>query len=145
MLRTAVCNKSVLFHLYLKMEDLKEQLVWKLFLRQGKNATETFKLLKIAFGEQTMWRTQVSSDFPSEWDNLSWRRPNPQKSTDEQNRGQDGRNEGTASPKQKSLSMKLLVSWKFHLGLFRVSWKISLPSIRLPHVSPLNEQNYFWR
>jgi len=86
-----------------------------------------------------MWRTQVSRDFPSEWYNLSWRRPNTQESTDKQNRRQDGRNEGTAFPKQKSLSMKLLVCWRFHMGLFTAFWKIIWTSARLPHVSPLNE------
>jgi hypothetical protein len=62
------------------MADLEKELVWKLFLRLGKNATETFKMLKVAFGEQTMWRTQVLSDFLSEWYNLSWRSPNTQES-----------------------------------------------------------------
>jgi hypothetical protein len=51
------------------MADLKEQHVCiKFCFKPGKNVTETFKMLKVCFGKQTMGRTQVlewSSKFKS--------------------------------------------------------------------------------
>lgn len=37
----------------------------KLLLQTGENVTETFRMLTVAFGEQTVGRTQVLSGCPS--------------------------------------------------------------------------------
>jgi hypothetical protein len=48
------------------MGDLKEPRVFiKFHCKLRKNARETFKMLKVAFGEQTMGRTHVLSGFPT--------------------------------------------------------------------------------
>jgi hypothetical protein len=48
------------------MGDLKKpHICIKFCCKLGKNARETFKILKVAFREQTMVRTQVLSGFPS--------------------------------------------------------------------------------
>jgi hypothetical protein len=40
------------------MADLKEQHVCIKFFKPRKNATETFKMLKVGFGEETVEKTQ---------------------------------------------------------------------------------------
>jgi hypothetical protein len=43
------------------MAELKEECVYiKLYFKQAKHSMETFKMLKVALGEQALGRTQVS-------------------------------------------------------------------------------------
>jgi hypothetical protein len=52
-----VCVITLAIFAYLEIDK------WQVFLKLWKYATQTFKMLKAAFGEYTMGRTQVFTNF----------------------------------------------------------------------------------
>jgi hypothetical protein len=61
-----MCVVPFVIFTYPEMADLKEQHVCIIFLfKLEKNATETFKMLKVCFGEQEWEEHNYLNDFPS--------------------------------------------------------------------------------